>query len=891
MKAILHKLRTSVLDIRAAEMPVALLMFVYVFFVIATFAVVKPVRSSLFLEYFGARNLPYIYLATAVLAGIVSWIQTKLFARFSIVTVQALTHLFFISNLLLFWVAFRHESLWLSALFFLWVNIFTVIANSMFWIFADTYYNPREAKRLYGFINAGGTVGGIASGIAVSAAVKDFGTENMLLVCAGVLGVCILLTYLIRWVGRDRFGGSVQSYVEQSPQPANSKLDEPQGLRGLFASRYTKYIALALGLSLIISNLIDYQFNVVVEQTYASKDARTAFFGSFTAWVNGLSFILQFFLTSQLLRRLGIGATLLLLPFTLFSGSLWMGIQPGLAAAIFLKSADGSMRYSVEQSTRDILYLPLPIRIMSKLKMVVDVFIQRLAKGLGSLLILALTVWWAFGFQVLSYVAILLATAWLACAVLLRKEYRKRLVDFLTHGDLSGETRHLRRLDRTTIGDLLAAIESGDEVKGLYALHHLQGSKDRQVLAALRKLVQEGPPQLRARALWALGELSDSSVVREAEHLLHADSFETQIGAFHYLCRCRPLDLLVTVKQLLAKDDPRLPAAAIVCFASSGSPQELQMSRKMIETVLADQGANRVAMRVHLALALRHVRAPSPLHSYLRALLQDSSEEVVRAALTTAHIVLPRELVPLVVEKLTAPQLHQAALDTLRVHGDKVLGTLRDYLDDPTIPLEVRCALPQVFADVGTERAATDLLADIQQLDPRLRHCVVKALNEIRDRNPQFEFDSACLEKLLMEELKAAYHVLREEHLKASAGIQGRGEQISLRAGLGDEYDQSLERVLGLLGLMFPQRDVLTAYRGLHSSSPQLRANAIELLDTLLPPRLKTLVLALVDEEIPIEERLLIAKTALGANYQAQDGRTTEFQPGDLRIAGTARGG
>jgi AAA family ATP:ADP antiporter len=869
MRGFLHKVRTSVLDIRAAEMPIALLMFCYVFLVIATFAVVKPVRSSLFLEHFGARNLPYIYLATAVLAGIVSWIQTKLFARFNIVTVQALTHLFFISNLLLFWVAFRHESLWLSALFFLWVNIFTVIANSMFWIFADTYYNPREAKRLYGFINAGGTVGGIVSGLAVSSTVKTIGSENMLLVCAGVLGVCILLTYLIRWVGRDRFGGAAPSYVEQSAQAANSKHDEPQGLRGLFASRYTKYIALALGLSLIISNLIDYQFNVVVEQAYASKDARTAFFGSFTAWVNALSFILQFFLTSQLLRRLGIGATLLLLPFTLFGGSLWMGIQPGLVAAIFLKSADGSMRYSVEQSTRDILYLPISTRIMSRLKMVVDVFIQRLAKGLGSLLILALTVWWAFGFQVLSYAAILLAAGWLACALLLRKEYPKQLASFLTHGDLSGERKPLRRLDRTTLGQLLSAFESGDEVKGLYAIHHLQGSKDRQVVSAMQKLVREGPPLVQARALWVLGELGDSSLVSEAERLLQVEEFEIRIGAFHYLCRCRSVDLMETVRQLLHKDDPRLEAAAIACLANSGTPKEMDAARNLIEKMLAAQGADGVEIRRHLAGVLRHVPAPSPFHSYLRQLLQDPSEVVVREALMTARMSLPREAVPLIVEKLTDPQLHEVALGTLRVHGDKLLGTLRDYLDDPAIALEVRCALPQVFADVATEKAATDLLDSLPKSDSRLRHSVVKALNEIRDRNPRLEFDSTCLEKLLMEELKAAYHALRQEHLIASAEMQGRGEQIPLRARSGDEYDQCVERVLGLLGLLFPQQDVLTAYRGLHSSNPQLRANAIELLDTLLPPRWKVPVLTLVDEQIPIEERLLIAKTALGTAHQS----------------------
>jgi AAA family ATP:ADP antiporter len=867
MRGFLHKVRTSILDIRAAELPVALLMFAYVFFIIATFAVVKPVRSSLFLEHFGARNLPYIYLATAVLAGIVSWIQARLFARFNIVTVQALTHLFFISNLLLFWVAFRHESLWLSALFFLWVNIFTVIANSMFWIFADTYYNPREAKRLYGFINAGGTVGGIVSGLAVSSTVKKVGSENMLLVCAGVLGVCIFLTYLIRRVGHDRFGGAAQSYVEQSLQPATSKPDEPQGLRGLFASRYTKYIALAMGLSLIISNLIDYQFNVVVEQTYTSKDARTAFFGSFTAWVNALSFILQFFLTSQLLRRFGIGVTLLLLPLTLFSGSLWMGIQPGLAAAIFLKSADGSMRYSVEQSTRDILYLPLSSRIMSRLKMLVDVFIQRLAKGLGSLLILALTVWWAFGFQVLSNAAVLLAAGWLACAVLLRKEYPKQLASFLTLGDLSSERRPLQQLDRTTLGQLLAAFESGDEVKGLYALHHLHGTKDRQVVSAMQKLVREGSPLVQARALWVLGELGDSSLISEAERLLLVEEFEIRIGAFHYLCRCRPVDLMESVKQILHKDDPRLEAAAIACLINSGTPKELSMARNLIEKMLGAQGADGVEIRKHLAGVLRHIPAPSPFHSYLRRLLQDPSEVVVREALMTARMCLPREAVALIVEKLTNPQLREVALGTLLVHGDKILGTLRDYLDDPTVPLEVRCALPEVFAGVGTEKAAADLLVGFHQTDPWLRRSVIRALNEIRDRNPQLEFDSAHLEIFLAEELKAAYQLLRREYQRASAGLQEGSEGVAFNPNLSDEYNQSVERVLGLLGLLFPQQDLLTACRGLDSANPQLRANAIELLDALLPPRLKMPVLALVDKEIPIEERLLIAKTSLGANH------------------------
>jgi AAA family ATP:ADP antiporter len=836
---------------------VALLMFSYLFLVISTFAVVKPVRSSLFLEQFGARNLPYVYLATAVLSGIIAWLQSKLFDRFHVVTVQALTYLFFISNLVLFWVAFRHESRWLPAAFFLWVNIFTVIVNSMFWMYADFYYNPREAKRLYGFINAGGTLGGIASGFAVAWAVKDVGTENMLLVCAGVLGACILLTYAIRVVGRERIATVTAEYVQPPSEQGQLNGGAPEGVRKLFASRYTQYIAIALGLSLVISNLIDYQFNVVVERTYAGQDAKTAFFATFAAWVNALSFILQFFLTSQLLKRLGVGIALLMLPLTLLGGWMWMGLLPGLGAAVFLKATDGSMRYSIEQSTRDILYLPLAARVRSKLKTLVDVFVQRLAKGVGALFILALTVWWAFGPVVLSYVAVILAAGWIVCAVLLRTEYRKQLAHFLSLGQSPDDVSVPRRLDRGTLAEFVRAVDSGDEVRCLSALHHLRGSDTPEVLDALRKLVREATPNVQARALWVLSELGDDSVVLEADQLLLSDSLEVQIGAFQYLCQRDPAAVLETAKRVLSKDDPKLETVAIACLANGGSPNERKIAREIVEGVLSTSGKDAVTRRIYLARALRHVRAPSAFHAFLRPLLQDSSPLVVREALITARHVLPRELVPLVIEKLRDPDLSPSALDALRVHGNKLLGTLRDHLEDLTVPWDVRCALPRVFAEAGTMQATTDLLATLQQPEPELRFHILKALSDIHGTRPDLRMDVARLEAALVRELAAAYQHFPHDLPKAAAALPQPDGASPTHAH--EPYHQAVERVLLLLGLLYAQDQVLTAYRGLCSQNPQQRANAVELLDALLPPRWKKLVLPLVDEEVPTSERLRVA--------------------------------
>jgi AAA family ATP:ADP antiporter len=865
MKALTRKLLGSVVQIRPGELPIVLLMFFYLLLLIGTFAVVKPVRSSLFLQQFGAQNLPYIYLATALLAGGIAWIHSRLFDRFHIVTVQVFTHLFFISNLVLFWLAFRRESPWLSAAFFLWVNVFTVTVNTLFWMFANHYYNPREAKRLYGFINAGGTVGGIASGFAVSATVERIGTENMLLVCAAVLGICILLIYLIHHLGFDRLGRAPESYVGQPPDPRKPVSDEPRPLRTVFASRYARYIALALGLSLVISTLIDYQFNVVVEQTYPGKDAKTAFFSTFTAWVNALSFLFQFFLTSQLLRRLGIGFTLLLLPVTLVGGSLWMGFYPGLAAGIFLKIADGSVRYSVEQSTRDILYLPIPRRLMSRLKTFVDVFVQRLAKGLGSLLILVLTAWLALGFQILSYLAILLAVGWLVCALLLRREYPLQLANFLAQENLSQEPKFLRGMDQTTFTELLKAVESGDEARTLYALDLLEGRRDRQFLDLLRRLVRQGSPRVQARALHLLGELGDTSLAQEAELLLSRESVETQESAIHYLCQCCPSGPAVKMREFLSSDDPRLRAAALVCIGNSGNPQGLRMAEEVIRKLLAEDRSPAGTTRALLARTLRHIRPPSPLHSFLRPLLQDSSAEVVREALRACRQVLRRDFLPLIVEKLAHPELRSEALATLEAHGEKILGTLRDWLSDDSLSPDVRRQLPAVFAAVGNERAAGDLLICLRQPDPHLRYAVIKALNKIRDRNPQLAWDASPIEEVLAEELQEAFRLLREQcrHTSAEAEAHAGEEQMAFVARLHDEFRQSVERVFRLLGLLLPQQEIYTAYRGLYSPRPELKANALELLEAVLPPRWKKLVLTLVDDEIPVEERLRVAESVL----------------------------
>ncbi len=851
----------SVLDIRPGEWTMATLMFLNLLLVISTFAVVKPARSSLFLQQFGASKLPYVYIATALLAGLVAVIQAKLYGRYSILRVQVLIYLFFISNLVFFWWALRLEAIWVSAAFFLWTNIFTVTLNTLFWILANNFYNSREAKRLYGVINSGGTIGGIASGFAVAGLVGSIGTENLLLVCAGILGICIFLVLLIRHQGRDRFSAQEYSYVEEAQKADAVEPDqEPAPSQGLFGSRYPKYIAAALGVALIVSNIIDFQFNVVVEQAYPLKDAKTAFFSSFFAWTNVLTFILQFVLTGTLLRRAGIGVTLLILPVTMLMGSAIFPIYPVLAAAMFLKISDSSLRYSIEQSTRDLLYLPIPSLVMKKLKSFVDIFIQRAAKGTGSILILILSSWLALEFEILSYVTLGLAMSWIVLAVLLRKEYLEELKRSLRRENIDEGPKMLRHLDPATTAELVKALESGDEEKALSSLELLEREQTVDLRLILREWVRVGSPRLQATALHRLAEVRDVGLTQEAEYLLREGSIETKEEAIHYLCAMHKGSLMEKMQDFLKMPDPRLRAAALACMTNSGGPQAQKMAREMLEQMVQRTGPQAIEGRILAARTLAHIRPPSTLHSLLIPLLQDESSEVLQVALNSAEQVPRRDLIPLIIMHLGNPEVFGAATQALTAHGDRILGTLRDYLSDRTIPLSIRCKLPGIFAEVGSVEGVRDLVANLHQEEAGLRYAVIKALNRLRTANPELKIREEKIRIAILREVGEAYDLLGELHPPAPQAEPGQGgHEVSLGQEQGRQYRQSVHRIFCLLGLLYTPGDILNSYRGLNTKrATEVRASSIEFLDNLLPSGLKKWILPLVDDSMPVEVKLKI---------------------------------
>src|SRR3954471_4256457 len=171
-------------DIRPGEGLPVLITFLYIAVVIAAFLLAKAIRSGLFLQQYGPYALAYVYAAVPLALTVFVPIYARVTTRFGQRSVTVWTLLFFASNALLFWYAFRvHPAYVLPAVFYVWVNCFGIIASVQAWSFANSLFDTRQAKRLFGLVGAGASLGAILGGLLARVLVPVVhGPVNLLLV-------------------------------------------------------------------------------------------------------------------------------------------------------------------------------------------------------------------------------------------------------------------------------------------------------------------------------------------------------------------------------------------------------------------------------------------------------------------------------------------------------------------------------------------------------------------------------------------------------------------------------------------------------------------------------------------------------------------------------------
>ena len=394
-------------DLRPGEGSTAVFMFANVFLILCAYYFVKPLREGWIAisDVSGLSKMEVKAYSSfgqgLVLVPIIAW-YGRLAQRLPRATLIGRASLFCISNMVVFWslqpgIFFDHLPL-SGIVFYLWVGMFGVFVVAQFWAFAADLYDDSRGRRLLPMIAIGATAGA-AGGAWIAETLVRTGivpTEHLLLAATIPLGLSILLTRIVdRREGGG--GGGPAAPPNEDGTPAGSALELVLKNRFLLA-----VAGITLLLNWVNTNGENLLFKVVQEALardagrqgleLASREAleytragTTLFYGDFFFWVNLCALGLQAFVASRLLKYGGFGLILMLMPVISLVSYTTMWIVPVLAVVKLMKIAENATDYSINNTARNVLWLPVPAAMTYQGKPAIDTLITRIGDGLAAL--------------------------------------------------------------------------------------------------------------------------------------------------------------------------------------------------------------------------------------------------------------------------------------------------------------------------------------------------------------------------------------------------------------------------------------------------------------------------------------------------------------------------
>jgi len=377
-KSIVEKALSLLADVRAGEGAGVLLLGLNSFLLLMSYYLLKTVREPLILTQGGAEVKAYSAAAQALLLLAIVPAYGALASRVSRIRLITRVTLIFVSNLLLFY-AFGVAGVREGVVFFVWVGIFNVFVVAQFWSFANDLYSESNGKRLFPAIAIGGSVGSLVGAQTAAMIVKVTGPYPLMLIAAGLLMVCILISRVIH----HRAASDAAHF---SAVHADAPLARTGALELLLRDRYLLLIAVLVLLLNVVNNSGEFLLGKLV----TAEAIRTAgadligqqkyigeFYGHYEVWYNSVALGLQMFAVSRIFRYAGVRGALFILPALAigsYSFLLWLPVLPVIR---WLKIVENGADYSIQNTTVHALFLPTSREAKYKAKAAIDTFFKR----------------------------------------------------------------------------------------------------------------------------------------------------------------------------------------------------------------------------------------------------------------------------------------------------------------------------------------------------------------------------------------------------------------------------------------------------------------------------------------------------------------------------------
>lgn len=406
-------------EVEPDEVKAVVTAFVYFFFLMASYFILRPLRDTMGTVY-GVAHLQELFTGTFIVSFIAAPVYAGFASRIRLASFLPWVYGFIAITMVVFYFLFqsRVHDRWIAAAFFIWTSTFNLLTISVFWSLMADIFSSSQSKRLFGLIAAGGTVGTISAPAFTALFVNAVGADTLLLISAAGF---MATAFLVRMLETEK-----RKLVAMGEDAQKTSLDQKlggnpfDGFTLLFKSRYLLLIALFLLLMTTISTVIYFQLADLISKDFASRAARTQAYATIDLATNSIAVLIQLFGTSRFIARFGVTAGLLLNPVVMVIAFLAVAFSPVLIVLGSIQVVRRVAEYAVAKPSRDMLFTVVDQPAKYKAKNVIDTVVYRFGDLTSAWLSAAVL---PFGVAGLAIAGVIVSAFWFPVAYILGRRF------------------------------------------------------------------------------------------------------------------------------------------------------------------------------------------------------------------------------------------------------------------------------------------------------------------------------------------------------------------------------------------------------------------------------------------------------------------------------------